>query len=40
MLNYEYLKFLKNKKIDSFNISSSNNFSGFSDKDLKKKISF
>ena len=40
MLNYEYLKFLKNKKIDSFNISTSNNFSGCSDRDLKKKISF
>ena len=40
MLNYEYLRFLKNKKIDSFNISTSNNFSGCSYTDLKKKISF
>ena len=39
-LNLKYLKFLKNKKIDSFNISTSNNFSSCSIDDLKKKISF
>ena len=39
-LNYKYLKFIKNKKLNSFNISSSNNFSQCSENELKRKIKF
>ena len=39
-LNLRYIKFIKNKKIDSFNISTSNNFSNCSIYELKRKISF
>lgn len=39
-INYKYLKFLKSKKLNSFNVSTSNNFSGCSIEDLRKKIKF
>lgn len=39
-INYKYLKFLKNTKLNSFNVSTSNNFTSCSIKDLKKKIKF